>query len=113
MYCRIAVQGYRDVIKPMVRDTVTFLHRALQDTNNVILVEGANATMLDIDFGKLWMTQFVSKLASLLYSNSTCSYRVTLYGWITFLFQVHIQWLRQVTALLVGPAQDLVYHQGT
>ena len=53
MYCRIAVQGYRDVIKPMVRDTVTFLHRALQDTNNVILVEGANATMLDIDFGKL------------------------------------------------------------
>ena len=35
----------------MVCDTVTLLHDALTKTSSNILVEGANATMLDIDFG--------------------------------------------------------------
>lgn len=35
----------------MVVDTVFFMHKALQDKANNILVEGANALMLDIDFG--------------------------------------------------------------
>ena len=39
-----------DRIKPMVRDTVWYLHHAIQDQKKII-VEGANATMLDIDFG--------------------------------------------------------------
>ena len=36
----------------MVKDTVTLLHKELQDNSKFILIEGANATMLDIDFGK-------------------------------------------------------------
>jgi len=36
-----------------VRDTVTYMNRMLQEPDKNILVEGANATMLDIDFGQL------------------------------------------------------------
>ena len=50
----VLLQGYAEKIKPMVIDTVTFMHNALQDTSKTILVEGANATMLDIDFGEYW-----------------------------------------------------------
>ena len=35
----------------MVEDTIVLLHAELQKEIN-ILIEGANATMLDIDFGK-------------------------------------------------------------
>lgn len=35
----------------MVKDTIIFLHKALQ-SGKTVLVEGANAAMLDIDFGK-------------------------------------------------------------
>lgn len=34
----------------MVKDTIAYLHTALKDGRSV-LVEGANAAMLDIDFG--------------------------------------------------------------
>ena len=44
-------QEYAEIIRPMVCDTVTLLHDALTKTSSNILVEGANATMLDIDFG--------------------------------------------------------------
>jgi adenylosuccinate synthase len=37
-------------IRPLVTDTVDFLKRELRN-NRKILVEGANAAMLDIDFG--------------------------------------------------------------
>ena len=36
----------------MVCDTIYFMNQALQDPSKNIIVEGANATMLDIDFGK-------------------------------------------------------------
>lgn len=36
----------------MVRDTVSLLHASLKEGKSV-LVEGANAAMLDIDFGTL------------------------------------------------------------
>ena len=36
----------------MVVDSVTFMNKNLQDISKKILVEGANALMLDIDFGK-------------------------------------------------------------
>ena len=52
------LQGYADIIRPMVRDTVTLLHKELTYSKHDILVEGANATMLDIDFGIDW---FLSK----------------------------------------------------
>ncbi|KAI0221207.1 Adenylosuccinate synthetase [Lamellibrachia satsuma] len=42
---------FRDKLSPMVVDTVTLLNKALRNHENNILVEGANATMLDIDFG--------------------------------------------------------------
>uniref|UniRef100_A0A060SWD4 Adenylosuccinate synthetase n=1 Tax=Blastobotrys adeninivorans TaxID=409370 RepID=A0A060SWD4_BLAAD len=40
----------REQIKPMVVDAVAFMHQALADKKR-ILVEGANALMLDLDFG--------------------------------------------------------------
>ena len=45
------LQEYISIVRPMVRDTVFYLHKAIQEHKNII-VEGANATMLDIDFGK-------------------------------------------------------------
>lgn len=42
----------KTLIQPMVKDTVHYLHQQLHSDKPVnILVEGANATMLDIDFG--------------------------------------------------------------
>lgn len=39
-------------IKPMVRDGVYFMYEALHGPPKKILVEGANAALLDIDFGR-------------------------------------------------------------
>ncbi len=41
---------YAEILKPYVVDTVTLLHNALEE-NKKILCEGAQATLLDIDFG--------------------------------------------------------------
>ncbi|KPJ13940.1 Adenylosuccinate synthetase [Papilio machaon] len=41
---------YADRIRPLVQDTVAYLHREINNGKKV-LVEGANAAMLDIDFG--------------------------------------------------------------
>lgn len=41
---------YREVLKPYICDTTTMLHKALKN-NEKILCEGAQATLLDIDFG--------------------------------------------------------------
>ncbi|XP_030872812.1 adenylosuccinate synthetase isozyme 2 isoform X3 [Leptonychotes weddellii] len=45
------LKGYMERIKPMVRDGVYFLYEALHGPPKKILVEGANAALLDIDFG--------------------------------------------------------------
>lgn len=42
--------SYSERIRPYVKETVQYLHQALKDGKKV-LVEGANAAMLDIDFG--------------------------------------------------------------
>ena len=42
---------YAERLRPMVVETVSFLHKQIRSGKNV-LVEGANAAMLDIDFGK-------------------------------------------------------------
>lgn len=39
-------------VKPMVRDGVYFMYEALHGPPKKILVEGANAALLDIDFGR-------------------------------------------------------------
>ena len=41
---------YAEILKPYVVDTVTLLHNAIEE-NKKILCEGAQATLLDIDFG--------------------------------------------------------------
>jgi adenylosuccinate synthase len=42
----------RERVRPLMRDTVTYLHNVLQSSAvKTIIIEGANATMLDIDFG--------------------------------------------------------------
>lgn len=41
---------YAEKIRPLVKDTISYLHNALKEGRS-ILVEGANAAMLDIDFG--------------------------------------------------------------
>ncbi|CAF1289956.1 unnamed protein product [Adineta ricciae] len=40
-----------DYFRPMTIDTIAYLNQAIIDGSKKILVEGANATMLDIDFG--------------------------------------------------------------
>ncbi|MEW4414208.1 adenylosuccinate synthase [Clostridium sp. AN503] len=42
--------AYAEQIRPYVCDTITYLHRALEEDKKVV-VEGAQATLLDIDFG--------------------------------------------------------------
>ena len=45
-------QDYAEKIRPMVTDTVYLINEAIQGKKNV-LVEGANAVMLDYDLGEL------------------------------------------------------------
>ncbi|XP_063047552.1 adenylosuccinate synthetase isozyme 2 [Engraulis encrasicolus] len=45
------LKTYAERLRPMVRDGVYFMHEALHGTPQKILVEGANAALLDIDFG--------------------------------------------------------------
>lgn len=45
------LKGYIERVKPMVKDGVYFMHEALHGPPKQILVEGANAALLDIDFG--------------------------------------------------------------
>lgn len=49
-------QGYAERLRPLVTDGVYFMHKALTGPSKKILVEGANAALLDIDFGEhcLW-----------------------------------------------------------
>ena len=44
------LQVYAEEFRPCVKDTVCLLNESLKEGKNV-LVEGANAAMLDIDFG--------------------------------------------------------------
>ncbi|KAK1339541.1 hypothetical protein QTO34_020224 [Cnephaeus nilssonii] len=45
------LKGFAERIRPMVRDGVHFMYEALHGPPKKILVEGANAALLDIDFG--------------------------------------------------------------
>lgn len=45
-----AYTDYANQLKTYVCDTITYLHKALEEDKNVV-VEGAQATLLDIDFG--------------------------------------------------------------
>ncbi|MEE6475279.1 hypothetical protein FKM82_010679 [Ascaphus truei] len=47
----IKLKDYANRVKPMVKDGVYFIHEALHGPPKKILVEGANAALLDIDFG--------------------------------------------------------------
>lgn len=43
-------KAYAERLRPLVKDTISYLHTQLKEGKS-ILVEGANAAMLDIDFG--------------------------------------------------------------
>ncbi|CAB1338421.1 unnamed protein product [Coregonus sp. 'balchen'] len=45
------LRDYAEKVKPMVRDGVFYMYEALHGPPKNILVEGANAALLDIDFG--------------------------------------------------------------
>lgn len=45
------LQEYAERLRPMVRDGVYYMYEALHGPPKNILVEGANAALLDIDFG--------------------------------------------------------------
>ncbi|CAL8362939.1 unnamed protein product [Boreogadus saida] len=47
----LRLKDYVQRVKPMVRDGVHFMYEALHGPPKKILVEGANAALLDIDFG--------------------------------------------------------------
>ncbi|KAM4729643.1 adenylosuccinate synthetase isozyme 2 [Anableps anableps] len=47
----VKLKDYVEQLKPMVRDGVHYMYEALHGPPKKILVEGANATLLDIDFG--------------------------------------------------------------
>uniref|UniRef100_A0A3Q2QYN4 Adenylosuccinate synthetase n=1 Tax=Fundulus heteroclitus TaxID=8078 RepID=A0A3Q2QYN4_FUNHE len=47
----VRLKDYVEQLKPMVRDGVHFMYEALHGPPKKILVEGANAALLDIDFG--------------------------------------------------------------
>ena len=54
-----AMDSYRDRVRPFVKDQFPLM-KELQDKNAPILVEGANAAMLDLDYGELhFQTRFV------------------------------------------------------
>lgn len=42
--------NYAKILKPYVCDTITLIHKALEEDKNIVC-EGAQATLLDIDFG--------------------------------------------------------------
>ena len=45
------LRSLAEKLRPMVRDTVHFIRKAIYEEDKTLLVEGANALMLDIDFG--------------------------------------------------------------
>uniref|UniRef100_A0AAQ5WZY9 Adenylosuccinate synthetase n=1 Tax=Amphiprion ocellaris TaxID=80972 RepID=A0AAQ5WZY9_AMPOC len=45
------LKAYAERLRPLVTDGVYFMHKALTGPSKKILVEGANAALLDIDFG--------------------------------------------------------------
>ncbi|XP_048884343.1 adenylosuccinate synthase, like [Brienomyrus brachyistius] len=45
------LRGFAERLRPLVTDGVYFMHKALTGPSKKILVEGANAALLDIDFG--------------------------------------------------------------
>lgn len=46
----VRYKEYAEKIRPMVTETISYMHKALKEGKSV-LVEGANAALLDIDFG--------------------------------------------------------------
>jgi len=56
-------------VKPMVKDGVYFMYEALHGPPKKILVEGANAALLDIDFGGYNLSE-MQVAVHLLWNNS-------------------------------------------
>lgn len=46
----VKYKSYAEQVRPFVIETISYIHGAIQ-ANKSVLIEGANAAMLDIDFG--------------------------------------------------------------
>ena len=46
----VKYKSYAEQVRPFVIETISYIHGAIL-ANKSVLVEGANAAMLDIDFG--------------------------------------------------------------
>ena len=52
---------YAEIVRPMVIDTIAYLHHIFEtNEDKTILVEGANAALLDIDFG-MYLQRYVGR----------------------------------------------------
>lgn len=56
---------YAEKVRPLVHETVSYLDRAIR-AGKKVLVEGANAAMLDIDFGKFCPLLIINNLSFIL-----------------------------------------------
>ncbi|KAG7254757.1 hypothetical protein CRUP_027872 [Coryphaenoides rupestris] len=65
-------QDYVERVQPMVRDGVHFMYEALHGLLRTSWVEGANAALLDIDFGQ-WAVEHVHGLCNTLPFTEPCS----------------------------------------
>jgi adenylosuccinate synthase len=50
-----------EFFRPMTIDTIAYLNQTIVDGSKKILVEGANATMLDIDFGMIIVDKHIDR----------------------------------------------------
>ena len=56
-------KNIREKIRPCVKDTTLIINELVRQQSKNIIVEGANAAMLDIDFGKLiYFSSFISAI---------------------------------------------------
>ncbi|CAM4793317.1 unnamed protein product [Rotaria magnacalcarata] len=63
-----------EYFRPMTIDTISYLNDAIVDGSKKILVEGANATMLDIDFGRFFFVNKQFSISTYPYvTSSNCS----------------------------------------
>lgn len=64
---------YAERVRPLVANTVAYIHKCLQE-NKKVLVEGANAAMLDIDFGEFYISLCIPQCLGFYESSASLVY---------------------------------------
>ena len=89
---------YAAQLEPYVCDTITLLHKALEDDKKVV-VEGAQATLLDIDFGSY---PYVTSSNPTIGEYGTTTGRPRRCGWLDLVTLKYAKRLNGLTALSVN-----------